>query len=254
MDSPIGSFLLLITLLTTYNGFIRRDFFEKYLFQVDKILYQKERYRLFSSGFLHANWLHFGFNMIALISFSWALEFTLGYLSFLLIYFVAMLGGNLLALYIHRNHGDYSAIGASGAISGVVMSSIVLFPESKIGIILLPFIEFPSWIFGLLFIVVSLFGIKSQRDNIGHEAHLGGAITGLILTVLIRPSIALSNWWVILLMLVPTVGFLWLIIKHPDFLITGKFRKPNLKIVHSKVRSKSKHNKTAKTQPRLNLK
>lgn len=247
MENPIGNIIMLFTLLTTYNGFIKQVYFDRYLFNVDKILIGREWYRLFSSGFLHANWIHFGFNMLALVSFSLSLERTLGYIPFIGLYFASMLGGSLLALYIHRNHGDYTAIGASGAISGVVMSSVVLFPDNAIQILLIP-IDIPSWIFGLLFILISLFGIKSQTGNIGHEAHLGGAITGLLLTLLIKPTVAIANWWVIVLMLVPILVFLWIVVYQPDVLITGKFRKPELKIRHSNARTENKND--GATKPR----
>ena len=168
-SSTIGTIILIITALVTYKGFKDFQYRDKYIFHVDAILRKKEYGRLFSSGFLHANWIHFGFNMIALISFSLSLEIVFGIPWFIFIYVISLLGGSLLSLYIHRNHGDYRALGASGAISGIVLSSIILFPDSKISFIFIP-IGFSSWIFGLLFILISIFGIKSQTDNIGHEA------------------------------------------------------------------------------------
>ena len=126
-------------------GFSRPKYFEDSEFHVDKILINKEYRRLLSSGFLHVNWLHFAFNMIALASFSLSLEHLLGLQKFILLYFCSLIGGNLLALYIHRNHGDYRAVGASGAISGVVLASIILFPEGEISLILLPY-GIKSWI------------------------------------------------------------------------------------------------------------
>ena len=122
----IGTLLLIFTGLTTYKGFSDFKFFEENLFEVDGILVHKEYKRIISSGFLHTSWLHFGFNMIALMSFSWSLELLFGYWKLLFIYFASLIGGNLLALFIHRNHGDYRAVGASGAISGVIFSSIIL--------------------------------------------------------------------------------------------------------------------------------
>ncbi len=133
-----------------------------------------------------------------------------------------MLGGNILALFIHRKYGNYSAVGASGAISGVIASSIILFPEFEIGLILIPG-GIPGWIFGLVFILVSFIGIKSQRDNIGHEAHLGGILTGIILTIFLSQATFLENLWIVLLMLIPILAFLALIVLKPEFLITRKW-------------------------------
>lgn len=213
----IGTLLLLFTGLTTYKGFRDSKFFEDYLFEVDAILIGREWKRLISSGFLHSSWIHFGFNMIALMSFSWSLELIFGFGKFLFIYFASMLGGSLLALFIHRNHGNYRAIGASGAISGVIFSSILLFPEQGVKLIFIP-IEFKGWVLGLIFILVSIFGIKSQRGNIGHEAHLGGALTGAIITLFMMPFEAIT-WWVVALLLIPTISFLLLIVQNPAVLM-----------------------------------
>ncbi len=227
--SAVGTLIMIFTALSTYQGFKNREFFERYVFDVDAILIDKDYYRLISSGFLHANWWHFGFNMIALLSFSKTLELLFGYGRLSLIYFVSMLGGSFLALYIHRNHGDYRAVGASGAISGVVFSSIILFPDSKITFFLLP-IEITSWVFGLFFILISIFGIKSQRDNIGHEAHLGGALTGILVTILLEPAVLQTHWLIIMALALPTVAFLILIVRNPAVLLVDKywgFQKPN---------------------------
>ena len=228
-ESQIGILIAILTGMTTYQGLRHSSYQDKYLFHSEKILLDKEYYRLLTSGFLHVNWLHFGFNMLALTSFALSIEVLLGIKSFLIIYFLSMLGGSLLSLYIHRNHYDYTAVGASGAISGVVAASIILFPNSEIGLIFIPG-GIKSWVFGLIFIVISILGIKSQSDNIGHEAHLGGILTGIVATSIISPRIFLINWHIALGMLVPILIFLYLIIRRPDILITGKWNleRPNI--------------------------
>jgi membrane associated rhomboid family serine protease len=217
-NSVIGLVLLFFIGAATYKGLRDSPYQNRYAFQVDGILLGKEYDRLISSGFLHVGWLHFGFNMVALMSFCWSLEIFLGPWKLLLLYFVSLLGGNLLSLYIHRHHGDYSAVGASGAISGVIFASIVLFPGSEIGFILLP-VSIPGWLFGLLFIVISIFGIKSQADNIGHEAHLGGAITGVLVAIALEPSVLKTNWGTVLGIVLPVTAFLLLIVRNPAVLM-----------------------------------
>ncbi|MFT5765775.1 MAG: membrane associated rhomboid family serine protease [Saprospiraceae bacterium] len=221
-SGAVGTLIMIVTGLTTYKGLRDYGYFEDYKFNVDKILPGKEYKRIITSGFLHGSWLHYGFNMIALLSFSLSLELVFGYWKFLLLYFGSMIGGSFLALFIHKNHGDYSAIGASGAISGVVMSSILLFPDSNIGFIILPF-EIKSWVFALLFILISVFGIKSQRDNIGHEAHLGGALTGVLISLLLQPSIIFESPWIVFLTTVPIIVFLILIVRNPAVLMIDKY-------------------------------
>lgn len=201
---------------------------EEYAFEIDPILMGGEYRRLITSGFLHVGWLHFGFNMIALLSFSSSLEGLFGFGKFFALYFASLIGGNLLALYIHRNHGDYSAVGASGAISGVILAYSVLFPNAEIGFILIP-ISFKAWILAILFVVVSIFGIKSQRDNIGHEAHLGGGIIGVLLAPFLAPDYISVNWWVMLAVVVPTTLFLLLVVRNPAVMMIRDYWGENVR-------------------------
>ncbi len=222
VESVIGVVLTLLIGATSYKGFRDMTYFERYVFDVDKILIDKEYRRLISSGFLHGGWFHLGLNLIALISFSAAVETHLGPGLFTLIFFVSLVGGNLLALYIHRNHGDYRAVGASGAISGVIFAAIILFPGGSIGFVILPF-AIKNWIFGLAFILISILGIKRQADNIGHEAHLGGAIIGVLLTLAIQPSLIQQSPWLIAGILIPTTLFLYLIVRNPAVLMIDNY-------------------------------
>lgn len=210
--------LLIANGLITYKGLNDIIFIDKYVFNVDQILVNKDYKRLITSGFLHADWMHFAFNMITLYLFSQSLEAYVGIPVFLILYFGSLIGGNLFALYIHRNHPDYTAIGASGAVSGLVFASIGLFPGMEIGFILLP-IYFPAWLYGIAYVLYSIYGIRSQKDNIGHEAHLGGGIIGLLIAILLEHNIISTNYLPIILILTPSFVFLFLIIRKPHLLI-----------------------------------
>lgn len=217
----IISFILIITnVLFSYRGFNNSIFFDRYKFEVNKILIYKEYYRIFTSGFLHINWMHLIFNMFSLFAFSFNLEMYLGIAGFCIVYFASLIGGNLLALLIHRNHGDFSSVGASGAISGVIFASIALFPGMRVGLLFLPI---PAWLFGALYIGISIYAIRSNRDNIGHESHLGGALIGMVLALLLNPSAFLANLPVILIIMIPMMVFIFIIIKRPDLLFIDNF-------------------------------
>src|SRR5690349_14607595 len=114
----ISILIIILTAFVSYNGLKSRRFLRRYEFQVDKVLLRKDYKRLVTSGFVHLSWTHLIFNMLTLFLFSATIESTLGIPRFLIIYFGSLLGGNLFALFIHRNHGEYSAVGASGAING----------------------------------------------------------------------------------------------------------------------------------------
>lgn len=221
-QSPIGFLLLALTGLATYSALNHTEIRERYLLWTDGVLIRKEYDRLITSGFLHGDWIHFAFNMMALLSFNQVLENRFGLWYFLLIYFMSMLGGSLLALFIHRNHGEYRGLGASGAVSGVVLAFIVLDPTASLTF---PFVDISikAWIIGLLFIAISIAGMKYQKDNIGHDAHLGGGITGVLLALAIEPSLAIENWWMVLIILVPSLIFFFILLRNPAIMYVENY-------------------------------
>lgn len=220
---PIFGFILIIAnIAISYSGFINHSFFDGYKFEVDSILVKKDYKRLITSGFLHVGWVHLIFNMLSLYFFSGAIEDNLGGLNFLIIYFASLIGGDLLSLYIHRNHGNYSAVGASGAVSGIIFASIALFPGMGIGFFGLPF-SIPAWLYGVLYIAFSIYGIRSNKDNIGHDAHLGGALIGMLVALLIEPAAIAGNYLTILLIALPAIIFIYLIITRPQILLIDNF-------------------------------
>lgn len=217
----MGMFTLAIivaNVLVSYKGFTDQRFFENNLFQVDKVLYNKEYRRLFMSGFLHGDWSHLLFNMISFYSFANNLEGALGPVKFLAIYFASLLGGDILALIIHKNHGNYRAVGASGAVCGTIFAAIALFPGIEIGFIFIP-VPIPGWIFGIGYALYTIYGIRSNLGNIGHEAHLGGAIIGLLTAIILVPQALQANFWPIIFIAAPSLIFVILLIVKPDLLM-----------------------------------
>ncbi|WP_442265039.1 rhomboid family intramembrane serine protease [Tenacibaculum sp. ZS6-P6] len=210
--------LIGVTAFITNKGLKEFTFQDKFLFHVDKVFINKEYIRLISSGFLHVDWKHFAFNMITLYLFGSNLEDSIGAFLFFLIYLISLIGGNLFALYIHKNHSDYRAVGASGAVSGIVFAAIGLSPGMEIGFIILPF-KFPAWLYAIGYVLYSIYGITSKKDNIGHEAHLGGAIIGLLTAIAIKPEVINTNFLTIALALIPTSIFLFLLIIKPHILL-----------------------------------
>ena len=214
----ISIIIIIANLIVSYKGFSDRNFYARYSFEVEKILIYKDYKRLITSGFLHVNWMHLIFNMLALYFFSGSLESYIGPVYYLIIYFSSLIGGELLSLFIHKNQGDYGSVGASGAISGIIFASIALFPGMRIGMLFLP-ISLPAWLFGLLYILYSIYGIRSKRDNIGHEAHLGGAMIGMLLAICLEPDALMQNYIYILIIAIPTLAFIYLIITRPHILL-----------------------------------
>ncbi|WP_435264003.1 rhomboid family intramembrane serine protease [Tenacibaculum sp. nBUS_03] len=214
---PIGVLIIIINFISSYKGFNDWQFFNQFKFQIGDILIKKDYKRLITSGFLHVDWTHLLFNMFSFYSFGANLEHQLGSFYFALVYFISLLSGNLFALLIHKNHNKYSAVGASGAVCGIIFASIALFPNIGMGILFLP-LSIPGWLFGLLYISYTIYGIKANNDNIGHEAHLGGAVIGMLTAIIIKPSSLIQNYIPILLSLVPTLIFIFFVLTKPHLL------------------------------------
>jgi membrane associated rhomboid family serine protease len=216
---PVTMLLLVANVVYSYIGFTRPGFLDQHKFQVDGILRRKEYLRILTGSFLHGGWVHLIFNMLSLYYVGRALELyygfvygDLGFLVYLGLYGCSMVGGDALALLMHRNDGNYSAVGASGAISGLMFALVVLNPNTPFSFF---FIPMPIWLFAILFIGFSLFGMRSQMGRIGHDAHLGGALAGLLFGCLFALNRALDNWILIVCLLVPTLVLIYLFYHNP---------------------------------------
>jgi membrane associated rhomboid family serine protease len=214
----ISLLIILVNVLVSYKGLTSNSFFDRYNFEVDKILVQKDYKRLITSGFLHVSWTHLIFNMLSLYFFSGTIGLFLGTANFLLVYFASLLGGNLFSLFVHRHHAGYSSVGASGAICGIIFACIALAPGMGIGFFFLP-ASIPGWIYGLIFVLYSIYGIRSKSDNVGHDAHLAGAVVGMIIALLIEPEAISENYTAVLAVLVPAMLFIYFIITRPHLLL-----------------------------------
>ena len=192
--------ILVATIAMSYYGFNNATFLNRYMFNVGAV--QKGDYvRLISSGFLHANWEHLIFNMISLFFFYEVVTDSMGELLFVFIYFGSMLLGNVFSLQIYKRQSYYSAIGASGAVSGIIFTAIALYPKAiKVNFL-------PGWLFGALYFGYSVFMMFNPQkgDNLGHTAHIGGALFGLAVVVLYAPTIVVHNALYLGIMALPLV-------------------------------------------------
>jgi membrane associated rhomboid family serine protease len=195
--------IIIANVLVSMKGFKDYAFLEKYKFQIGSIL-SGEKIRLLTSGFLHVDWVHLGFNMYALYLFGDIVARILGIPSFLIVYFASLLAGGLYSLKYHKNESYYSAVGASGAVSGIIYSSILLYPDMSLYLLFIP-IPIPGYIFGVGYLLYSIYGMKKQIGNVGHSAHLGGAIGGFAITLLLNPSLFFTNKLMVILLAVPIV-------------------------------------------------
>ena len=132
--------------------------------------------------------MHLFFNMFTFYAFAFTLEQMMGSWQFGLMYFIALILSDLPTVFKHKDDFHYNSLGASGAISAVLFSYILYNPLSKIYIMFIP-IGIPAVIFGGLYLIYCAYASKNSRDNINHDAHFFGALTGLIFTVIFVPGI-----------------------------------------------------------------
>lgn len=192
--------LIAVNVLVSYKGFGDTSFFRKYEFHIGSIR-AGEQYRMFTSAFLHADMGHLFFNMLTLYFFAPVVIGYLGALSFIIVYFASLICGSLLTLYFHKNDYNYRAIGASGAIMGVLYSAILLDPEGSIYLYYI--LEIPTYIFGIGYLLYTIYGMKAKNDNIGHTAHFGGAIGGYLITLSRMPNMIYDNTLMVVLLTIP---------------------------------------------------
>ena len=196
-------FIIIANVLTSMKGFKDYSFINKYKFQVNRIV-AGEKIRTLTSGFLHVDWTHLGFNMYAWYLFGGIVTTYLGVFSFLVIYFGSLLAGSFYSLNYHKKEPYYSAVGASGAVSGIVYASILLYPEMELYLFFVP-IPIPGPIFGLGYLLYSIYGMKKQLGNVGHSAHLGGTMGGFALTLILKPELFASNTLMVSLLAIPII-------------------------------------------------
>tara|TARA_R110002033_G_scaffold124143_1_gene166263 strand:- start:388 stop:1038 length:651 start_codon:yes stop_codon:yes gene_type:complete len=195
--------IIAANVIISYKGFSDFGFFEKYKFNVGAVR-RGEQFRLFSSGFLHADSAHLFFNMFSFYVFAAVVIGYLGVLSFIIVYVGSLLFGNLLSLYFHKDEYHYSAVGASGAVMGIIYSAILLQPGMSLYIFLIP-IPIPAYIFGIGYLLYSIYGMKKRIGNIGHDAHFGGAIGGYVITLVLASWLFKEDLLMIALLAIPIV-------------------------------------------------
>lgn len=195
--------IIAANVIISYKGFGDFGFFEKYKFNVGAVR-RGEQIRMFSSGFLHADNAHLFFNMFTLYFFADVVIGLLSFTKFIIIYFGSLLLGSLLSLYFHKDEYHYSAVGASGAVMGVIYAAILLQPGMSLYMFFIP-IPIPAYIFGIGYLLYSIYGMKNRVGNIGHDAHFGGAVGGYLITLLMAPWLFETNLIMIGLLAIPIV-------------------------------------------------
>lgn len=189
--------ILIVTVVVSMSAWNNPELQYKLMMNPYSVVHRRQYYRQLTSGFIHANWIHLGFNMFTFFFFGSLIEQLYGSMLgadgqyyFLALYLVGIVVSDLPSLLKHRDHPHYNSLGASGGVSAVVFSSILFLPLNPI--CLYGFICIPGFILGTLYIIYSFYEGKRMADNVNHHAHLVGAIFGLVFSIFIQPTVILD--------------------------------------------------------------
>lgn len=224
-QTPVASFIFLVTLATSLAAFQNKELLERFALRPHAFVHRKKRFTIVTSGLIHANLQHLIFNMLTFYFFAFTLERfflmlevkglpphagsdqqfaeIIGHAKFFVLYFACMIVADLTTIVKYKDVPSYSAVGASGALSGVVISLIILGPSLSDGLSQIRiFGVIPGWVFAVVYIVGSYISSKQgMMSRVAHEAHLWGTIGGIVFTALMYPEaswdfvVSVGQWW-----------------------------------------------------------
>ena len=187
-DTPVASLIFVITIITTVMAFNNQELLSELILHPYSVARKKRVYTVITSGLIHGDWMHLAFNMFSYYFFAFQLEKLMGHWQFGLLYIASLILSDLPTVYKHRDDYQYRCLGASGAVSAVIFGSIMYNPTSEMLIMPIP-VGIPAIIFGPLYLIYCYFSSKHGRDHINHDAHLYGALSGLIIVIIFNTHV-----------------------------------------------------------------
>jgi membrane associated rhomboid family serine protease len=195
--SPAAALLLTAMVLASLNAlYSQPDWIERSMFRPYWLVRRNEWGTLVSSAFLHADLTHLIFNGFTFWAFGFGLERTIGTPKFVALCLVGLLASDALTWLQHRSNANYRTLGASGVIAAVLFASIVYLPQASIFILPIP-VPIPAPLFALAYLAYSIWASRRAGGRVNHDAHIGGAVAGLVFVLLVDPQAAAAAWrWV----------------------------------------------------------
>ena len=177
--------IIIVTSIISYASFKNEKIKNELLFSPFEYSNKKKWWIILTHGFIHADFLHLFFNMYVLYIFGPSLESyfesssEIGWVYFISFYLLGIIFSTLPSIFKHNNNPNYRSLGASGAVSSVVFAYIIIFPLRELGLLLIPGVFLPGFIFGVLYLVAEHYLSKKQYSNIAHDAHISGSVFGI---------------------------------------------------------------------------
>jgi membrane associated rhomboid family serine protease len=192
--APAATVLLAAILVVGALGLTRWPaLVDRHLLRPHGLARRGDWHTLATSGFIHADLPHLAFNAFTFWAFGFGLERALGTPLFVLLYALGLLGSSATTAWLHRRAPGYASLGASGAISAVLFASIVVFPTSAIFILPLPF-PIPAPLFAVAYLVFSVLASRARTGRINHDAHIAGALAGVVFMAVVEPGSVGRAW------------------------------------------------------------
>jgi membrane associated rhomboid family serine protease len=186
-NSPVASVTFLLNIIISlYALLLDRSLYDLFMLRPYNVSRGKNLYTVITSGFIHADFSHLFFNMFTFFFFAFYLETILGHWQFGLLYILTLIFSDIPYILKHKDDVQSASLGASGAISGVLFSFIIFKPLSTI---IIYFIPLPAILYGVLYLGYCVFASRKQFNNVNHSAHFWGAVSGVIITIILKPDI-----------------------------------------------------------------
>ncbi len=192
-NAPVTFVLIVVNVVVSLDALLGDPrVMERYALKPHAVLKRKEYDRLVLASFLHVGIGHLAFNLLTLYFFGPVLESVLGPLRFAVLYFGSELASSLFTVWMRRHDASYSAVGASGAVTGVLFAFCLFAPFERIYIFFA--LPMPAILFAVLYVAGSIYAMRQAQASgavggVSHEAHLGGALGGVLLTILLYPGV-----------------------------------------------------------------
>jgi membrane associated rhomboid family serine protease len=186
--APVAVIIMVVTIGASLFAFSNEKYYNKWMFQPYYVARGEDVYTIFTSALIHRDWMHLIFNMASYSFFAFRLEVQFGHWQFAVLYILSMVLSDVSTLIKHKDNAWYRSLGASGAVSAVVFSAILFNPLDEMGLIMLP-VMIPAYIFGILYLIYCHFASRHARDHVNHDAHLFGALSGIVITIILRPDV-----------------------------------------------------------------
>jgi membrane associated rhomboid family serine protease len=191
--------LITVNVIASMYAWNNRDVYYKWMMNPYQTFHHKQYHRFLTSGFIHVDTMHLLFNMLTLYFFGDVVELIIarmyggmqaGRLIFIGFYLIGIVVSEIPTFFKNRNQPNYNSLGASGAVSAVIFVYILYFPLNKLYIFgVLPI---PGFVLGILYIWYSIQMGRRKVGNINHDAHLYGALYGILFSIVSYPQVLME--------------------------------------------------------------